>query len=682
MATFKVDIGNATYEVDAADENSAWKLANQVHLQPALQQPKPAIAYLNELKQSFDRPSTGSAGTLMGLKDPPNAGAQYVSRLVPPAVNEALDVIPAQLRASQNPIVSKLANTLLANPRPEAIDQAIREQERQYQTQRAQTGESGFDPSRMAGNVAPTIAMGLGSLPAAAVSTIPRMLASTAGLGAVSSQLTPAISKEEQANFPQTKQSQAAVGMMLGPAGTIIGRGLVAGASNIAQRFSESSAADAAKLKLAELLSKSGVGEYFTSGGGNPLAQIEAKLATRGPESTLAGAAGDYAKGKLDLLATLPGQAKTLVEQFIHNQQATRGKRLVTAADEALGTSGKTYTGTLADLIAEKKTIAGPLYKQLEGLSVRVDDDLASLIQASKTAHGGAELLAELKRTTPIDVSKIKVGDDIPFDTLDKVKQALYDLAEKSKGEFGKPTTLSGAYNDLRISLTNKMDALSPKDKNGSIYKQARDAFAGPSQIEDAVKAGRDSMKQDAIKVADATKGMTQGEIESYRIGVLQSLKDKVGTEGGQTSLLKMWKEPATSDKLKEIFGNDYRKFAADVAREARLKEIESVGRGSQTASRLAQMEEDSLGNIVQAGQAATSAVHGNPLPAISTTAKLLNRASTPETTRNELAKLLLQQGPLATRTIQQLPAQIKAYNEKLAQQAAIANALAQQPQR
>jgi hypothetical protein len=682
MATFQVDIGNATYEVDAADENSAWKLANQAHTQPAAQQPKPAIAYLNELKQSFDRPSTGSAGALMGLKDPLNAGAQYVSRLVPTAVNEALDVIPAQLRASQNPIVSKLANTLLANPRPEAIDQAIREQERQYQTQRAQVGESGFDPNRMTGNVAPTIAMGLGSLPAAAVSTIPRMLASTAGLGAVSSQLTPAISKEEQANFPQTKQSQAAVGMMLGPAGTIIGRGIGAGAGNIAQRFSESSAADAAKLKLAKLLSKSGVGEYFTSGGGNPLAQIEAKLATRGPESTLAGAAGDYAKGKLDLLATLPGQAKTLVEQFIHNQQATRGKRLVTAADEALGTSGKTYTGTLADLIAEKKTIAGPLYKQLEGLSVRVDDDLASLIQASKTAHGGAELLAELKRTTPIDVSKIKVGDDIPFDTLDKVKQALYDLAEKSKGEFGKPTTLSGAYNDLRISLTNKMDALSPKDKNGSIYKQARDAFAGPSQLEDAVKAGRDSMKQDAIKVADATKGMTQGEIESYRIGVLQSLKDKVGTEGGQTSLLKMWKEPATSDKLKEIFGNDYRKFAADVAREARLKEIESVGRGSQTASRLAQMEEDSLGNIVQAGQAATSAVHGNPLPAISTTAKLLNRASTPETTRNELAKLLLQQGPLATRTIQQLPAQIKAYNEKLAQQAAIANALAQQPQR
>ena len=279
-------------------------------------------------------------------------------------------------------------------------------------------------------------------------------------------------------------------------------------------------------------------GSYFQGGGGDPLAQVGAKLMTQGPEATIAGAGGQTAKSYLDLMATLPGQGKELVEQFIRNQQATRAKRLVTAADEALGTSGKTYTGTLDALVTEKKTVSAPLYKQLEGVSVRVDDELSKLIQASKTAHGGAELLAELKRTTPIDISKIKTGDDIPFDALDKVKQALYDLAENSKGEFGKPTTLSGAYNDLRVALTNKMDAISPKDKNGSIYKQARDAFGGPAELEGAVKAGRNAMKEDAIKVADATKGMGASEIEAYRIGVLQSLKDKVGTEGGQTSLL------------------------------------------------------------------------------------------------------------------------------------------------
>jgi len=687
MSTFQVDIGNATYEVDAPDETTAWKMANQVHANAPSVAPKQNIndAILQQLKP---KANASASGVLMGMTDPINAAAQIVSRNVPESVNRALDF--PSLRESDNPLVKALASRVLANPRPEAIDQAIRDQERAYQQERLQTGDTGFDAARMVGNVIPTMAAGVTALPRAAMATIPRFLGSTAALGAASSQLTPAISIEEQQNFPQTKESQAKFGAVLGPAGTIIGKGLGAGASNIAQRFSESSAADAAKLKLAELLAKSGVGEFFTTGGGNPLTQIEAKLATRGPESTIAGAAGEYAKAKLDMLATLPGQAKTLVEQFIHNQQATRPKRLITAADDALGTGGKTYTGTIADLIEQKKTAAGPLYDQLRGVSFKVDDELASIIQASKSAHGSAELLAQLKQSTPIDISKIKKGDDIPLDALDKVKQALYTLEINTKGDFGKSTPISSAYSELRNALTKKLDDISPKDKAlvsktnplGSVYKEARDAFAGPSQLEDAVRIGRDAMKQDAIAVADATKGMAQSELDAYRIGVLQALKDKVGTEAGQTSLLKMWKEPATSNKLKEIFGNDYRQFAADVAREARLKEIEAVGRGTQTASRLAQMEEDKLSNVVQAGQAGAAAAGGNPFPALGTLSKMITKASTPEATRNELAKLLLQQGPTASRTIQQLPAQIRAYNEKLANQAALANALAQQQQR
>ena len=621
-------------------------------------------------------------GILMGIKDPINAGAQFIARNVPPSVNEAIDVIPAQLRASNIPIVSKLANALLANPRPEAIDKEIRDREEAYQALRQQVGDEGFDVNRMVGNILPTAAATSALIPAKAVSTFPRLLGTSAVVGGASSQFAPAVTMAEQANYPAFKQGQAVMGTVLGPVGTTVGRMGGGVVRNIGERFSESTAMDAAKLKLADILSRSGRGNYFQGGGGDPLAQVGAKLMTQGPEATIAGAGGQTAKSYLDLMATLPGQGKELVEQFIRNQQATRAKRLVTAADEALGTSGKTYTGTLDALVTEKKTVSAPLYKQLEGVSVRVDDELSKLIQASKTAHGGAELLAELKRTTPIDISKIKTGDDIPFDALDKVKQALYDLAENSKGEFGKPTTLSGAYNDLRVALTNKMDAISPKDKNGSIYKQARDAFGGPAELEGAVKAGRNAMKEDAIKVADATKGMGASEIEAYRIGVLQSLKDKVGTEGGQTSLLKMWKEPATSDKLKEIFGNDYRKFAADVAREARLKEIESVGRGAQTAQRLMAAEDDALRNTVQAGQAVGSAVQGNPIQAFSTLEKLFSKASTPETTRNEIAKLLLQKGPFAQKTIRELPEQVRQYNEQLARQAAMANAIAQQPQR
>jgi hypothetical protein len=688
MAAFQVKVENATYEVDAPDEKAAWKLANEAHIsQPPPPEPKQKVAPEDIFKTLNAQNQGGPAvkGFFMGAKDPLNAMAQLISRSVPESVNTALDYIPEKLRTSNIPLVSPFAQKFLQNPRPEAIDAEMRATEKQYQQERAQAGESGFDAPRMAGNIIPMTAAGVGALPAAAVSTIPRLLGSSALMGGLTSLLTPAVTQEEQTNFPKTKGTQLGLGMMLGPVGTGLGKAVGALGSNIAQKASnytnKEAVYDAAKLKLAELLSKSGVGNAFQTGGANPLAQIEAKLASTGPEATIAVAGRERTLAELDKLATLPGQAKTLVEQFIHNQQAKRAGRLTTAADEALGTGGKTYTGVLGDLIEQKKTAAVPLYKQLEGLSVKVDDDLASIIQASKSAHGGAELLAEIKRSTPIDISKIKKGDDIPFDALDKVKQALYDLSEKSKGEFGKSTTLSNAYNDLRVSLTKKMDDLSPKDKAGSIYKQARDAFAGPSQLEDAVKAGRMALKDDAIKTSEIMRGMTQSEIDAYRVGVLQALKDKVGTEGGQTSLLKVWRETKTSDALKEAFGNDYRQFSADVAREARLKTIEGVGRGSQTASRLAAMEEDSLGNAVQAGQAAMSAASGNPAAAMGTMGRLFSKTMTPEATRNELARLLLQKGPAAQRTIQELPADIKFINEKMAKNAALANALAQQNQ-
>jgi len=380
----------------------------------------------------------------------------------------------------------------------------------------------------------------------------------------------------------------------------------------------------------------------------------------------------------------LPGQTKTLVEQFIRNRQATRPERIMTAADEALGTGGAGYKTTLDALVQQKQTDAAPLYKQIENLSIKVDPELNKLLQAAPKAHGGYEELSQLNRQTPIDLSKIKPGDDIPFDALDKVKQALYDLADKSKGEFGKPTNLSRSYDQLRIDLTNKMDKLSPKDPttNESIYKMARDAFAGPSQLEGAVKAGRTAMKTDEIGVSELTKGMSASELDAFRVGALQSLRDKVGTEAGQTSLLKMWKEPATSGKLKEIFGKDYREFAASVAKEARLKEIEQTGRGTKTAQRLLSAGELDAGDAVQAGQAMASAGQGNPAPLINTVMNLSKKISTPEQTRNEMAKLLMQQGPAAMRTLRDLPLAVKQFNEAQARNAALANTLAQQPNR
>jgi hypothetical protein len=562
-----------------------------------------------------------------------------------------------------------------------AMDAVIAERETKYQAQRQ---NKGFDTSRLAGNILspPNVALTM-ALPSSLVSTVPRLLATGSVMGAGTSLMNPVTEPAQQKDYGSTLKSNMMMAGILGP--VFQGGSKAAGAlgSNIAQRVSESSAGEAAKLKLAEVLSKSGIGSLFEPGGaGNALTQIEAKLAKLGPEATLFDAAGQPTKVLLDTLATLPGQAKTYVEQLIRNRQATRPQRIMTAADESLKTGGAGYKTTLDALVKQKQTESAPFYKQIENMSVRVDDNLHKLIQRAPDAWKAAEDLAIREGKVPIDLSKINAGDDLSFEALDTLKKALFTIAEKEKVNF-LPTAESRATNELRKQLTRKLDDLSPKDKNGkSIYKMAREAFGGPAELETAVIAGRTAMKNDQIGVSELMKDMSASELEAFRIGALQALRDKVGTKAGQTSLLDFWRETKTSGPLKEIFGNDYRKFTAALFREESLKKIESVGRGSQTAQRLLSAGELDAQDAMQAGQAVASASQGNVGPLTSTVLNLGKKISTPEQTRNEMAKLLLEKGPFAMRTLRDLPETVRKFNEAQARQAALANVLAQQPNR
>ena len=452
--------------------------------------------------------------------------------------------------------------------------------------------------------------------------------------------------------------SGGALSAVTGGALSGVGSGIGAVGSNIAQRMSQGSAGQVAREKLAEALGRDARGTLAQTPGAltNATDMAARRMQKLGPEATIADAGGASSRQLLDTLATLPGRTKQLVEGLIRDRQSGRAGRLSSAANESLGTKGAEYQSTIQSLIDRKATEAAPLYKQLEGMSVRVDDELNSLLKASDSAHGSAELSAKLRREVPIDLSKLDVGDAVPFAALDTIKRSLYDLGKDAKI---KNPNISNDYNSLRVALINKMDDLSPKNEAGSIYKQARNAFSGPAQLQDAVESGRGAMKSDAIGVSDMMKGMSQDQVEAFKVGALQSLRDKVGTESGQTSLLKMWKEPATSGKLKEIFGNDYKKFAADVAREARLKELESVGRGSQTASRLYAAGDLDAQPISNAAQVATSIGSGQALPAIAGSARgvagMWNKVRMPEATRDEMARLLMMRGQGGQQELQNL---------------------------
>ena len=424
-----------------------------------------------------------------------------------------------------------------------------------------------------------------------------------------------------------------AVGAGLGAATQPVMAVLSAGGRQVLGRVSDKAAGRYAEQKVAEALLRDTPPELLSSA----LGISQARMGKLGAEARIADVGGANTRQLLDTVATLSGETKQALERAIRERQLGRAGRLMGAADTALGTQGADFLGSLEQFNLQRQTASRPFYDVIDKSVITVDNQLMDVLNRSKRAQGAAELLFETKTGQTLDLSKLKVGEQVPMNVLDTLKQSLYDSAQTLKRAGS--SQQANAYDDVRTSLVSLLEAKSPKVGGQSAYTQAMKTWAGPSQMMDAAEAGRKALTGDIMDIKQLTKGFTPSEMDAYRIGALQALRQKTGTEAGQTSLLKMWKEPATQDRLREVFGNDYRKFAADVAREARLKGMESAGRGSQTAARLAGAADLDVAPLMQGVQAAGT---GNVPAMVSAGSSLMSKVQTPEPVRNEIGRILL----------------------------------------
>jgi hypothetical protein len=354
-----------------------------------------------------------------------------------------------------------------------------------------------------------------------------------------------------------------------------------------------------------------------------------------------------------------------VAEQAILDRQASRAGRLMTAADEALGTQNAQFLQTVDKFNAQRFDDSRPYYAAIDKAVLQVDNSLTDVFKKSKGVQGASELLFLTKTGQTIDLSKLKYGEQVPMNVLDTLKQSLYDASQELR-KVGS-NSQANAYDDVREKLVSVLEAKSPKVGGQSAYALAMKTWAGPSQMMDAAEVGRKAMTDDVLNLGQAMKGFTQSEVDAFRVGALQALRQKTGTEAGQTSLLKMWKEPATQDRLKAVFENDYKSFASAVAKEARLKALESTGRGSASAARLAGQADLDIAPVVQAAGAAAS---GNPSAIVTTAVNLARQTQTPEAVRNEIGKILLSRDP---QQLTQLAEIVRKLNESRARAAGVA---------
>jgi hypothetical protein len=435
---------------------------------------------------------------------------------------------------------------------------------------------------------------------------------------------------------------------------------LGAGGRQVMARVSPTSAGTYAQQKVAESLMRD-VPEALAP---SALTMAQARLAKLGPEARIADVGGKSTRNLLDVQATLPGTTTEAVERAIRERQVGRAGRLMTGADETLGTGGAQFLQTLDNFNAQRFIESRPYYAAIDKAALKVDDSLTDVFKKSQGVQGASELLFLTKTGQTIDLSKLKPGDPVPMNVLDTLKQSLYDSSQALRKTGN--NSQANAYDDVRQKLVGVLEAKSPQVGGQSAYTMAMKTWAGPSQMKEAAEIGKSVMKGDILDIQQATKGMAPSEIDAFRIGVLQGLREKTGTEAGQTSLLKFYKEPATQARLKAAFGDDYKAYTATVLKEEQLKKLEAIGRGSQTAARLAGTADLEVAPL---GQAAMAASAGNVPGVLAAATNLMNQTRTPEAVRNEIGKILLSRDP---QQLAQLSEVIKKLNESRARVAAI----------
>jgi hypothetical protein len=462
----------------------------------------------------------------------------------------------------------------------------------------------------------------------------------------------------------------AGSGAAFGGVSSPVGAGIAAVSRNVKQRLSGTAAAEFAQQKIAEALARDARGTLATSGAINPLTQVVARFGKLGDEAVLADAGGKNTNQLLDTLATLPGRTKEAVTNLQHQRTAGVGDRMRDAAEQALGTQGQRLDSTVESLITRRQRDSGPLYNQLRQIDITPSAALSDIVQHADEL-GAVRLGREIAtaRRTPFSLdaqqpAQWNMGD------LDHVKQGLDQMLASSKAVHpdGTLKPLGNAYLTLKNELVDALDAATTARQTGtSLYRQAREAFAAPSALIDAANAGRLAINRDESNILSTLRNMSDNEQQAFRIGAFEGLRNKLGTQGGQTNIMNMWKEPATQEKLQAIFGTErtYRQFAADVAREARLKQIQSVGVGSQTAARLAGAEDLGMSAMSDVGGAVGAAKTGNLLSALASGKKAWNRVALPQTVRDQMGNMLLSRGGEGAQTLNSLAPLIQSINTR-----------------
>jgi hypothetical protein len=252
-------------------------------------------------------------------------------------------------------------------------------------------------------------------------------------------------------------------------------------------------------------------------------------------------------------------------------------KSTESALDRVMGPSTDPYQ-VLQDTMKKRSEEAQPLYEKALAHPVAWDERLQQFIDDPIVKSGIAkgvqiqrlESLAENKPFNPNDFA-IKgfneAGDPIisqtpNMRTLNVVKKGLDAMVDESKDSVtGRLSEQGRAIDKVRSAFLQKLDDINPD------YKAARQAWAGPSQAQDAYnrglnifqnQAGSSGVKSTPEALASWFNGASKAEQDAVKIGARAALNHQMKTVGDPASRASsLLNKDVNQAKFATLFGKE-----------------------------------------------------------------------------------------------------------------------------
>ena len=257
--------------------------------------------------------------------------------------------------------------------------------------------------------------------------------------------------------------------------------------------------------------------------------------------------------GLTRLLGKTQGSNKVIAD-YINKKSITSSKRVGDLINKNI--SSENYFDSIDNIVKTRSEVASPLFKKgYEEGNIALNQAMTSPLPNNARVGKIRELINDDRVKNVIAKARQDYGinqdiPDVSIESLHGARQVVDDIINTAKraGENNK----ARSYINLKQQLNNVIYDVAPT------MKQADKTFAGLSALKNAQEEGLNFGKlRNGEEVKRYISGLSDGEKETYKIGVKDYLMDKAMKTGdANSSARKIFSQPLERKKLEAVFNN------------------------------------------------------------------------------------------------------------------------------